>query len=481
MATRPRVNSSLRALHMPAHLRQLEGKFKNARGQSLSYLALFPPKDAPLRAVVLYLHGIGDHSRRYFHLYERLCNAGFGVLAYDLLSHGASDSDEHGLRAHSARFHYFVDDTNEFITLAKTQLYAQLELLPPPMILSGMSYGTLVSLHTILSGHHDFAAVILVAPALLVEMTTTLKVQAVFARPLSKFIPKARIVPGVNGDYLCRDQEYVDDFTADPLTITAPVTARMGAETLKAMRALEADERVEQPDSALCKLPMLMLMGSEDKVTSLELAQVFFKRLAAKDKEFKVFDGYFHSLFDDPEREAVFEHLDKWLESRFPASAKVDTVDEAGESSGAKAKAADVKVVVQEDISATPATNEATTTPEVKAVSVEPASNTPPQEELKTEIVADNTTAAEEQKAAAVNDNVKATEEPVVESAVVLATVAADSTEVSEQPKTEPVENASAPVAGEEKVEKTNETKTATPAETSEQETTAPTQVQAEA
>ncbi|KAL7678846.1 putative serine aminopeptidase, S33, alpha/Beta hydrolase [Plasmopara halstedii] len=62
--------------------------------------------DAPLRAVVLYLHGIGDHSRRYYHLYERLCNAGFGVLAYDLVSHGASDSDRHGLRAHSAKFRY---------------------------------------------------------------------------------------------------------------------------------------------------------------------------------------------------------------------------------------------------------------------------------------------------------------------------------------------------------------------------------------
>lgn len=153
-----------------------------------------------------------------------------------------------------------MDDTNEFIKLAKMQLYPQLALpqdkeKEPKLVLAGMSYGTLVSLHTILSGAHGFSGVVLVAPALLVEMTTTLRVQAVFARPLSKLIPKARIVPGVNGDYLCRDQDYVNDFKADPLTVSEPVTARMGAETLKAMRALEADKewRTSRARCASCR------------------------------------------------------------------------------------------------------------------------------------------------------------------------------------------------------------------------------------
>ncbi|CAH0491982.1 unnamed protein product [Peronospora farinosa] len=197
------------------------------------------------------------------------------VEAYDMLSHGMSDLDFHGLRAHSAKFQYFIDDTNEFITMAKMQLYEQLEITystdEPKLIISGMSYGTLVSLHTILSGKHDFSGVVLVAPALLAEMTIMLKVQAFFAWSLSKLIPKARIVPGVNRDYVCRDQDYLDDFMVDPVTILKPIIARMGAETLKAMRALEVDERVEDQGSALCKLPVLMMMGSNDKLTSLTL------------------------------------------------------------------------------------------------------------------------------------------------------------------------------------------------------------------
>ena len=129
---------------------------------------------------------------------------------------------------------------------------------------------------TIMSEKHDLSGVVLVALALLVEMTTTLKVQAFFARPLSKLIWKARIVPGVNRDYICREQGYLNDFMADPLTVGEPITARMGADTLKAMRALEADKRVDDKRSVLCKLPVLMMMGSNDKVTSLELAQAFY-------------------------------------------------------------------------------------------------------------------------------------------------------------------------------------------------------------
>ena len=70
-----------------------------------------------------------------------------------MLSHGTSDLDFHGLKAHSAKFQYFIDDTNEFITMATMQLYEQLGISEPSnepkLIISGMSYGQLVSLYTI--------------------------------------------------------------------------------------------------------------------------------------------------------------------------------------------------------------------------------------------------------------------------------------------------------------------------------------------
>lgn len=103
--------------------RYIDGHFLNIRGQQLFYCAAFPPQSQPLRGVVLFLHGIGEHCLRFAHVYKHLCLHGFGVVAYDMLGHGQSECERPGLRAHGSEFKYFVDDTNQFITTAKSDIY----------------------------------------------------------------------------------------------------------------------------------------------------------------------------------------------------------------------------------------------------------------------------------------------------------------------------------------------------------------------
>ncbi|KAG3076565.1 hypothetical protein PI125_g21485, partial [Phytophthora idaei] len=59
--------------------RYTDGHFINARGQKLFYCAAFPPESVPLRGVALFLHGIGEHSLRFTHVYRHLCLNGYGV------------------------------------------------------------------------------------------------------------------------------------------------------------------------------------------------------------------------------------------------------------------------------------------------------------------------------------------------------------------------------------------------------------------
>ncbi|OWY99339.1 Serine protease [Phytophthora megakarya] len=99
------------AVLVPPALQHLEGRFTNARNQLLFYFALFPPENRMLRGVVLFLHGSGDHCRRYVFLYERLCEAGFGVIAYDMVNHGASHCDSPTTRGHVRSFLNLVEDT----------------------------------------------------------------------------------------------------------------------------------------------------------------------------------------------------------------------------------------------------------------------------------------------------------------------------------------------------------------------------------
>ncbi|KAF1318430.1 Serine protease family s33, partial [Globisporangium splendens] len=326
---RDSVPSSWRAEDMPESLRHSEGFFRNRRGQSLSYVSLFPKEDEEkrtdqrLRGIVVYLHGLVEHSRRFFHLYEQLCEHGFGVLAYDLLSHGQSDSCEHKRRGHSKKFKYFVDDTNEFIAFAKAQILPQLlsrKQYPalPPMILSGTSYGSLVGMHTVLTEVHSFDGMVFVSPAVGVEWTTVLRMQSLFLGPLSALVPRARLVPATQYEYVCRDPAFLDDLASDPLAVTGKMTTRMSEQTLKAFAAIRTDQRVVDPGSVFCSLPLLFMMGSADKLTSLPLAVEFFDKIRNKDKTFKMFRDMYHALFDDPDKDEVFEYLMSWLRVRFP-------------------------------------------------------------------------------------------------------------------------------------------------------------------
>ncbi|EGZ11696.1 hypothetical protein PHYSODRAFT_518059 [Phytophthora sojae] len=322
---------------IPLRFRRYEGKFENQRGQSLFYFALFPPEKMPMRGVVLYIHGSSSHCRRHIELYKELCKAGFGVISYDMVNHGASDLDEHKTRAHISDFRYLVDDTNAFVTYAKRSIYtdalrywrkhhyprhphgesASIVALPePPLIIAGSSLGSLVGIHTVLTAQHKFHAAVLAAPTIGVTWNPLLYAESLL--PLAMFIPKARIVPAVSHDLFCRDPAFLEAFKNDPLTCTAKMTVRSGTEALNAIKRLQKDTRVTQPDSAFCAIPMLFIAGSNDGVSDQQAAIRFFASIGNQDKEFKLIEGGFHFVFEDTQKEAAIEHLLQWLRARFP-------------------------------------------------------------------------------------------------------------------------------------------------------------------
>ncbi|KAG2762265.1 hypothetical protein PC129_g6237 [Phytophthora cactorum] len=318
------------AVLVPPALQHLEGRFTNARNQLLFYFALFPPETKALRGVVLFLHGSGDHCRRYVFLYERLCEASFGVIAYDTVNHGASHCDSAKTRGHVRSFRHLVEDTNSFVTFAKRSIFPQIKALQfgsltgsqssassqtwtPPMIISGTSFGALLGMHTVLSGVHEFQAAFWGGATVGMEMSTAWKLQATVIQALSLLVPKVRIVAPLDYEMLWRDPGYLEDFKADALATTEDITARTMQQTMSAMSKLMRDKRVEQPSSNLCALRILFLTGSEDHIADQDVSRQFFNRLANTDKEFKVFDGVFHCVFEDPERDEVVAYVLRWL------------------------------------------------------------------------------------------------------------------------------------------------------------------------
>ncbi|GMF38145.1 unnamed protein product [Phytophthora fragariaefolia] len=329
----------------PLRLRHYEGRFSNRRGQTLFYFSLFPPEKMAMRGVVLCLHGIGDHCRRNVALYERLCREGFGVITYDLLNHGVSDLDQHKTRAHVSNFSHLVEDTNDFITFAKRSIYNDalrywrkhhyphhphgressgdnLSVPQLPLIIAGTSFGSLIGLHTVLSGKHKFHAAVWGSPTVGVTWNPLLWAESKLARPLAAIIPTAKVVPAVQHDLLSRDPKFLKRFKADPLTSMDMMTTRTGHESLQAMIQLQEDQRVTDPSSAFCAVPTLFLAGSADGISDQQAAIKFFATMGNFDKEFKLFDGLFHMVYEEPEKESVFRYLAGWLHRRFPIESR---------------------------------------------------------------------------------------------------------------------------------------------------------------
>ncbi|CEG42913.1 serine protease family [Plasmopara halstedii] len=303
---------------VPSGVRHFEGKFENLRGQSLFYFSLYPPSKCELRGVVLYLHGVGDHCRRVISLYERLCEEGFGVITYDFVNHGASGCDSHKTRGHVRSFRQLVEDTNAYITFAKNVIFPQTNYLAPPLLIAGSSFGSLVGLHVVLSCQHKFYAAFWASPTVGMEMKTIWKVQAAVIQPLALFLPRMRLVPSVDYELLWRDPGTLADFKTDPLATKDDITARTMQQTLHAMHRIMKDKSILHAGSSFCNLSVLFLVGSEDHVADQGVTRRFYDKIANPDKKFRVFDGVFHSVFEDPESEEIFDYLCEWLRDRFP-------------------------------------------------------------------------------------------------------------------------------------------------------------------
>ncbi|KAJ8514169.1 hypothetical protein ON010_g18716 [Phytophthora cinnamomi] len=72
------------------------------------------------------------------------------------------------------------------------------------------------------------------------------------------------------------------------------------------MIQLQEDTRVTDPNSAFCAVPTLFLAGSADGISDQQAAIKFFATMGNFDKEFKLFDGLFHMVYEEPEKENVF-------------------------------------------------------------------------------------------------------------------------------------------------------------------------------
>jgi alpha-beta hydrolase superfamily lysophospholipase len=252
------------------------------------------PEPATKPPVVL-VHGAGEHSGRYAYLAERLVAEGHAVFAMDHRGHGRSD----GPRAMIDRIDRLVADLRLFVARVQEETGRR-------PFLVGHSLGGAVSLTYALRHGDTVEALVLSGPAVATEAVPAALKAIVTA--LSAIAPKLPVFQ-IDAQLISRDPEVVRAYGEDPLNYTGKLPARTLHEMLAAMDSLPGEV-------GELRMPLLAMHGSEDALCPPAGSRMVHDGASSTDKTLKIYDGLYHEIFNEPERDRVIDDLAGWLAER---------------------------------------------------------------------------------------------------------------------------------------------------------------------
>jgi alpha-beta hydrolase superfamily lysophospholipase len=287
--------------------------YRSADGRQLAAYRWAPHDGRAVSGVVVLVHGMGEHLRRYDHVAEALTSAGFAVYGHDHRGHGASlaNGDEPG-HLGSQGWPALVDD----IKLAFDRAKSDYPGLPVAVIAHSM--GSFATQQFLLDHGTDVDAVALTGTGALDLLEPALDLSSDL--DLSAF--NAPFEPArTEYDWLSRDASIVDAYLADPL-------CGFGIDSASAKDMFAGARRLADPAEVARiphYLPLYVAVGSKDPVNA-GLALLWplvdrYREAGVTDVTVRVYEDARHEILNETNRSEVIDDLLEWLQrvSALPA------------------------------------------------------------------------------------------------------------------------------------------------------------------
>lgn len=300
------------------------GFWYESKGGGSLHGCRWEPENAP-RAVVQIVHGIKEYARRYDEIARYLTERGYLVVAEDHMGHGESISDEIQKGWFNGGWFTAVDDTYE---LTKCTMA---EFPGVPYILLGHSMGSFL-VRTILARYPDsgIQGAILSGTAWMKSAMVTLGRKSAElvcackgARTPSKLLSDLAFGSynrrvehqRTPNDWLSRDRQKVDAYTADPLCNFIP-TAGLMRDMMIGVEYIHNPKNLTGMDKTL---PVFFIAGADDPVgdygVGVEKAAEVFHSLGMERGALRLWPLCRHEIFNEINRQEIFEAVYNWIES----------------------------------------------------------------------------------------------------------------------------------------------------------------------
>lgn len=249
------------------------------------------------KGVIVITHNMLEHTGRYAYLITKLRRNGFHVIMGDLPGQGQTSRMNKG---QIEKFEVYHERVLDWVRIAE-----EYEL---PVFVLGVGLGGLILLNLLERVKLNLEGVILISPLVSFNQSNKFRKKAL-ASNFGSLNKDAKFDIGIELHDLTRNLDVIEDAKDDSLMIRK-VSYHWFKEVIHKMKDT-MDHLKDVPP-----IPMCIMYGSEDEISDVKAMARLPKILKTNEMYFKVWEGLFHEIHNEPERDYVLRYILSFLNNR---------------------------------------------------------------------------------------------------------------------------------------------------------------------
>jgi alpha-beta hydrolase superfamily lysophospholipase len=251
---------------------------------------------------MILVHGFNAHSGYMVWPGEQFAANGFATYALDHRGRGKSE----GERFYVEQLSDYLGDLDKLVNIARSEHPGL------PVYMLGHSAGGVIACNYAFEHQDEIAGLICESFAFDVGLPN---IAALLLKGIGHIAPHIHVFTLKNADF-SRNPEAVEFMNNDPLIKGESQPAETAAVLIKAAETL----RENMPNF---RVPVFIIHGTEDHATRYQGSEYFFDHAGSTDKTIKLYEGHYHDLLNDNDREIVMADILEWLNARVPSETSV--------------------------------------------------------------------------------------------------------------------------------------------------------------